>query len=43
MKASALDVGFLLEGSTPEALGAHLREEIGKWDKVRKQAAIPQQ
>jgi tripartite-type tricarboxylate transporter receptor subunit TctC len=43
VRKRALDVGFVLEGSTPEALGAHLREEIGKWDKVRKEAAIPQQ
>ena len=39
----ALDVGFVIQGSTPEALGAHLRAEIGKWDKVRKLAGIPQQ
>jgi tripartite-type tricarboxylate transporter receptor subunit TctC len=43
VRKRALEVGFVMQGSTQEALGAHLREEIGKWDRVRKTAGIPQQ
>jgi tripartite-type tricarboxylate transporter receptor subunit TctC len=43
VRKRALDVGFVIEGSTPDALAAHLREEIGKWDRVRKTAGIPQE
>jgi tripartite-type tricarboxylate transporter receptor subunit TctC len=43
VRKRALDVGFVVEGSTSEDLGAHLREEIAKWDKVCSTAGIPQQ
>jgi tripartite-type tricarboxylate transporter receptor subunit TctC len=43
VRKRALDVGFVLQGSSPEALGAHLRDEIRKWDRVRKTAGIPQE
>ena len=43
IRKRALDVGFVVQGSTADALGAHLREEIGKWDRVRKTAGIPQE
>ena len=43
VRKRALEVGFVLQGSTPEWLGSHLRAEIGKWDKVRNTAGIPQQ
>ena len=43
VRKRALEVGFILQGSTPEWLGSHLRDEIGKWDRVRKTADIPQQ
>jgi len=43
VRKRALDVGFVIEGSTPDALAAHLREEIAKWDRVRKTAGIPQE
>jgi tripartite-type tricarboxylate transporter receptor subunit TctC len=43
VRKRALEVGFVPQGSTPEWLGTHLREEIGKWDKVRKLAGIAQQ
>ena len=43
VRKRALEVGFVLQGSTPEWLGSHLRAEIGKWDKVRQTAGIPQQ
>ena len=43
VKKRAMEVGFVIQGSTPEWFGAHLLGEIGKWDKVRKAAAIPQQ
>lgn len=43
VRKRALDVGFVVQGSTPEGLGSHLREEIAKWDKVRRTAGIPQQ
>ena len=43
VRRKAMEAGFVVQGSSPEAFGAHLRSEIGKWDRVRKAAAIPQQ
>jgi tripartite-type tricarboxylate transporter receptor subunit TctC len=43
VRKRALDVGFVLQGSSPDALGAHLRDEVAKWDSVRKTAGIPQE
>ncbi|MCX7962323.1 MAG: hypothetical protein N2653_12240 [Burkholderiales bacterium] len=31
------------EGSTPEALGAHIRAEIARWGSVRQRAGIAQE
>jgi tripartite-type tricarboxylate transporter receptor subunit TctC len=40
MKERAQKLGFRLVGGTPDRLGVHLKNEIGKWAKVAKAAGI---
>jgi tripartite-type tricarboxylate transporter receptor subunit TctC len=35
--------GVIVQGSTPEAFGKFMADELGRWNKVREAAGIPQQ
>ena len=35
--------GVTVQGSTPEAFGKFMADELARWDKVREAAGIPQQ
>jgi tripartite-type tricarboxylate transporter receptor subunit TctC len=35
--------GVVVQGSTPEAFGRHLEDELTRWDRVREAAGIPRQ
>ena len=35
--------GVVVRGSTPEAFGKHMADEVARWNKVREAAGIPQQ
>ena len=43
VKARLTKAGVVVQGSTPEAFGQHMADELLRWNAVRERAGIPQQ
>ncbi|MGX1098807.1 tripartite tricarboxylate transporter substrate binding protein [Amorphus sp. MBR-141] len=42
LRSKALESGYIIEGSTPEAFGNQIASDVERWNKVRANADIPQ-